>query len=168
MAEPKRDLALAQCHSLLKSSSGMDRVSERAAIAAKTLAEEFLAKLARHCGEFLRAAKRKTLTRKDLAYVISAQFACVGVSANLPADMSAHDHMFPAATATRLFKRAAGKGIRVDDECKKLLAYICSELVQHLGHKAACIAHAGAASKKGQIKTLKSRHVGAAAKLMMH
>jgi histone H3/H4 len=165
MSEPRRDLPEASCHKILKKASGM-RVSKKADAAAKVAAEELLAEIGHACGKLLGVARRKTLKRKDLAYVLAESFACRGLG-QLPIGASEHQQMFPKATAERLFKRTAGKGIRVDDECKGLLAHIVSHYVFHLGHKAACIAAAGS-DKKEHTKTLKSRHLAAAMKLQMH
>lgn len=162
MSEPRRDLPEASCHKILKHASGM-RISKKASEAAKLAAEELIAKIGDASRELLKIAKRKTLTRKDLAHVLKESFGCYGFG-ELPVGAGEHKQMFPKATASRLFKRAAGKDFRIDEECKGLLAHVVSEYVHHLGRQAACIAKAGP-----HIGTLKSRHIAAAMKLQkMH
>lgn len=162
---PVRGIPLAQCRKMLKGSSGMARVTRNASLAARDCVKTFLMELAAECGEYLRQNKRATLKRDDLCYIIKSSYGCY--SFRVPIEVVASPNMFPVATISRIYKKYAGKDMRLTKTSALLVAHLASQLVRHVGHKASRVASAGASSKGSQAVTLQSRHVSVAIELMM-
>lgn len=158
------ELPLASCKRIVLSGSSKDvaRMGDKAATEARKQLELVIKKLAADCGEQLRLQKRSTVNMNILLHCVHHTLACRGIQ---DADLTSTNRKgkgqrgVPQAAVVRLFKKAAGKDVRVDEDAKAALVGLSEAFLRTLGHRGSLMAMAG------KRQTIQAADVSAAARL---